>query len=136
MSVLKTKSDENYRSSQILLNQSFFSSSVHCSYYSCVQIMKHILLQIDNKTENDIYEEQRANDNNLHEYLINYFVNKLRDNNLYSTYRNSIGRLTELKLLRNKADYKEIVISESEAIRANTLSSQILSDLKYLNGIR
>jgi hypothetical protein len=44
MSHLLTKSMQNLESADILINANMFSSSVHCSYYSCLQLCKHVLI--------------------------------------------------------------------------------------------
>lgn len=136
MGILENKSNENHAAGLILINQNHFSSSVHCSYYSCIQLMKHILLFNGEKTEEELYVMQKSTNQNLHEFLINHFIRQLRQNNVYNIYRNSIGKLAELKVLRNDSDYKEIRIDETKAILASDLSLKILKDLKYLNGIR
>jgi hypothetical protein len=136
MSILESKSSENHAAGLILINQNHYSSSVHCSYYSCIQLMKHILLLNEEKTEQELFKKQQSASQNLHEFLINYFVRQLRVNNLYAQYRNTIGKLTELKVLRNDSDYREVVIDETKAKFASDLSLKILRDLKYINGIR
>lgn len=136
MSILENKSNENQAAGLILINQNHFSSSVHCSYYSCIQLMKHILLFSEEKTEEELFSMQKSASQNLHEFLINYFIRQLRENNVYSLYRDSIGKLGELKVLRNNSDYTETIIDETKARRASDLSLKILKDLKYINGIR
>ena len=136
MSILENKSNENHAAGLILINQNHFSSSVHCSYYSCIQLMKHILLFNEGKTEEELFAMQKSASQNLHEFLINHFISQLRENNVYTLYRDSIGKLGQLKVLRNNSDYKEIVIDETKARLASDLSLKILKDLKYLNGIR
>lgn len=136
MSILENKSIENHAAGLILISQNLFSSSVHCSYYSCIQLMKYLLLLNEGKTEEELYLMQQTAKQNLHEFLINYFIQQLRENNVYTVYRNSIGKLTQLKALRNDSDYKEIIIDETKARLASDLSFKILKDLKYINGIR
>ena len=136
MSILENKSIENHAAGLILISQNHFSSSVHCSYYSCIQLMKYLLLLNEGKTEEELYLMQQTAKQNLHEFLINYFIQQLRENNVYTVYRNSIGKLTQLKALRNDSDYKEIIIDETKARLASDLSFKILKDLKYINGIR
>jgi hypothetical protein len=136
MSVLKNKSDESYIAAKLLIDNKHFSSSVHCSYYSCIQLMKYILIDLEGKTEDDLLAEQQLNKEHSHEYLINYFIKLLQQNGVYKTYRNSIGELPKLKVLRVKADYKAINIIEEEAIQAHSLSKKITTDLRHINGIR
>lgn len=136
MSILENKSNESHAAGVILINQNHFSSSVHCSYYSCIQLMKHLLLFREEKTEQELFKMQKLANQNLHEFLINHFIEQLKDNNMYFSYRKSIGRLGELKVLRINSDYKEIIINEAEAKFASDLSLNILKDLKFLNGIK
>jgi hypothetical protein len=135
MSILKKKSYENQNSAQILLSNNLFSSSIHCSYYSCLQLMKHILFE-EGLTETELKSRQDASRRNLHEFLINHFIEGLRQNNLYRQYRNSIVKLPDLKYLRVNADYKEQEMRESDAQFAIDLANRISSDLKFLNNIR
>ena len=98
--------------------------------------MKHLLLLNEGKTEQELFLMQQSANQNLHEFLINYFIRQLRDNNVYTQYRDSIGKLGQLKVLRNDSDYREIIIDETKAKLASDLSLRILKDLKYINGIR
>ena len=130
MSILENKSNESHAAGLILINQNHFSSSVHCSYYSCIQLMKHLLLLNEGKTEQELFLMQQSANQNLHEFLINYFIRQLRDNNVYTQYRDSIGKLGQLKVLRNDSDYREIIIDKTKAKLASDLSLRILKDFK------
>ncbi len=51
MSILKSKSDINLMAAELLHKNSLYPSVVHCSYYSCFQLMKHLWLGKMGKTE-------------------------------------------------------------------------------------
>lgn len=127
MTYLKEKSDNNVKSAQSLINQSLYSSSVHCSYYSCVQLMLHILRSDLSKTEAQIEREQRGQ--SFHNWLINLIKLEFdgRDPSQSRTFYSTIG---QLKALRVKADYKNIEILPNEANRALTNANTMLMSLK------
>ena len=61
LSKLKNKSSENIEAADILNKNGLFSSSVHCSYYSCYQLMEHFLLR---ETLRNQFDEFRRNNRN------------------------------------------------------------------------
>ena len=78
MSELKKKSDSNMMSAQYLIDRGNFAPSIHCSYYSCVQLMLHILRSEYNKTEDDVVSESQQgsqDEGGFHNWLIN-FINR------------------------------------------------------------
>ena len=114
MSHLLTKSQENLQAAQILKNRSLFASSIHCSYYSCVQLMKHTLMQKMNKTSDEIDTE--SNGEGSHQWLIKEIFNILFfDKNDWNTANNFNIGVNELKKLRMKADYKNKLIVASDS---------------------
>lgn len=144
MSALKAKSENSLLSAQLLIDHQQFTCSVHGAYYGCVQLMKYILKTAQGLDEESIQAEQRSHSQQarqqgseagFHAYLINRFLKELRDNGLFGQYRQTIGQLSQLKKLRNDADYTEADTPEPQAKDALTLAARICSDLKYLNRI-
>jgi len=128
MSNLKNKSELNFAAAELLHKQSYYPSVVHCSYYSCIQLMKHIWLHKMNKTEQDLETLTRTSTDGSHEVLINqtggFMKNKAID---FRTFNNVIG---QLKKLRVNADYKDIQIDSSISNNSITLSKDSLLILK------
>lgn len=46
MSKLKAKAEFNIDAAQLLIDKSLYAPSVHCSYYSCFQLMKYTMKEI------------------------------------------------------------------------------------------
>jgi len=117
----KIKADENIKCAEILINGRKFSSSVHCSYYSNIQLLLHVLHEEFNKTEDQIDEESKKDENGFHIWLKNYITRELttRQFMILRDFNNYFGKL---KKIRIKADYKNIIISENKAKEAQDAS--------------
>lgn len=81
MSYLKNKSEINYAAAVLLQKQSLYPSVIHCAYYSCFQLMKHLLITNLGKSESDISNEVRNTSDGSHEVMINNILNHLKSQN-------------------------------------------------------
>ncbi|MCK9452685.1 MAG: hypothetical protein M0Q90_13410 [Bacteroidales bacterium] len=127
MSDWKLKSEKNIKGAELLIKNSLCSSSVHCSYYSNVQLMLHILFADFGKTEKEIESEAKqgsVDEQGYHNWLKNTITRELtkRDFMIVRDFNNFFG---QLKALRIKGDYKNSLISESKAIDAVSFSRNI-----------
>lgn len=118
MVTLKEKSDTNLKAALVLTADSTVClSSVHCSYYSCFQLVIYYLetiLKIDQEERKIRYERYRkglkgtgaTKTLGTHEYWIQQFVKDYQ--NRKSSEVVEIHRtLTLLKQARSKADYSK-----------------------------
>lgn len=130
--VLKTKSGENIKAAQSLIDDKFYSSSIHCSYYSCLQLIKHIMIHKYGMSEDDIYWEQKSKPNeNSHTYLINFIGKKIREkSNNIEDFRETNSNLVNLKTTRNESDYQEKEIIEDISNTSLATAKKVLSVLK------
>lgn len=115
MAIMKAKSTENITAADLLIEKNMLTASVHCSYYSGFQFSKFVLSHccgIDYETQ-----EKESSGRDSHYYVMDKtqknlsYMNRFYGidyNNYYST----------LKMLRKKADYTNIEITEKEAKRA------------------
>jgi hypothetical protein len=132
VSHLKDKSDQNIASAQYLIVKSHYASSVHCSYYSCVQLMLHILGSHFKKTEIDIDNESQLgskDEGGFHNWLINYiqrqfFLINNKDSREFYTF---IG---QLKNQRVRSDYRNVEIKPQKATESKSYAEEII---KLLN---
>lgn len=127
MSNWKLKSNNNIKGAELLIRNSLYSSSVHCSYYSNVQLMLHVLFTDFNKSENEIESESKQgsiDEKGYHNWLKNTITRELltRDFMIVRDFNNLFG---QLKALRVKGDYKNIIISKNKAVDAVGLSKNI-----------
>ena len=127
MSNWKIKSKKNISGADLLIRKSFPSASVHCSYYSNVQLMLHILLNDLNMSDDDIEDKSRIgsrDENGFHNWLKNFIARELvlRDFMITRDFNNFFGKL---KAVRIKADYKSVIISKNKAKEALEISKKI-----------
>ncbi|MDB5032654.1 MAG: hypothetical protein JWP71_3375 [Mucilaginibacter sp.] len=123
MSILTTKSDESIIASNKLIKASLFSSSIHCAYYGCVQLMLHLLRSHFGKTELQIYNEGKtgSKESGFHIWLQNeIFVEFMRLNGTDAAKFNS--KIRSLSTARAKADYRNETIIDNEALKAYDMS--------------
>lgn len=129
---IKSKSIENYKAAKLLSKDSngMYSSSIHCAYYACFQFVKHIL----NKKCYISYHQQEKNAQNSnigsHNYIINEMRNDLSNKKEDDVYDIFDDNITELKRLRKKADYDNVIISPEEAKEAVNMADKTLETLK------
>lgn len=128
MSEVIIKSNENYKSGLILKRNKLYSSSIHCFYYSCVQTMIHILIEILHKNETEIESEARNSGSTFHNWLINkiYMEHKKIDRNKSLQFQRKIYKL---KKIRVESDYKNIKIDYNKSDRSEKISKEILNIL-------
>ena len=128
MSILINKSKENQTSAQLLINNNHYASSVHCSYYSSVQIMLHILLNKFNFTPEKLEAESKMKFTGSHVFAKNFLLNKMKEKNERFKARDFNNYIGELKNKREKADYQEEIINTE-------LSQEALEQSKKINAI-
>ena len=136
MGVLKEKSDQNVASASTLISSDAYSSSVHCSYYSCIQLMLDIFhdhLLIDKKaldTEFGKYKDEADSEIGFH----NFYINKIRleflqRNKNFEEVQDLYGLLTQLKQKRVDADYTEKIIGKKDSEKALTKARRVIEYL-------
>lgn len=141
MSELLKKSKENLVSADLLLNRhDKWSSSIHCSYYACLQIVLHII-------ESDLpkYEKFKSNylakalptdDKTLH-YLYLRFIQEdlIRDKSTFSFGQVFSSYMFPLKGDRNSSDYTMQEVTKPKAIKCFERATTIVKDLKTVYGL-
>jgi hypothetical protein len=132
MTKLKDKSDHNLKASGNLLTKSLCAPSVHCSYYSCIQLMLHILRSDLKKSDLEVDKESEAgskNEGGFHNWLINLILRELvkKDFQLSRDFSTFVG---QLKGLRVKADYKNVEISPNKAKEGLEFAQHVIEILQ------
>ena len=128
MSNLINKSEINKSAADLLQKNSFYPAVVHCSYYSCIQLMKHILLFTLNKTENELQTEARNQSSGSHEVIINNIMIHLRSNN--KDWKTFSSNINQLKRLRVTSDYENIQIDSKIGSDSINFADLVLKLLK------
>lgn len=112
---LKVKSQENIEAANILIDGTLhcYSSSVHCSYFSCFQLIKFVLKDCFNIA----YKNQKNNNNTgTHKYIIDLYKQKLTQMGGPANKKNTcIQNMYDLKRMRKIADYDNVCVNEEFA---------------------
>jgi uncharacterized protein (UPF0332 family) len=143
----KEKSEESLKAAQVLINKKLFNSSVHCSYYACVQLLNYILEYSEDsavktvkaqrpkkETEEDEKDETAKKGQDSHIFLITNFYKLLLGLKAVSQYgaytANDFSKdMGNLRKYRTKADYKEVDISKEKAEECLQFAQTITNNL-------
>lgn len=117
MSKIKQKSEFNIDAAEHLLHKSLYAPSVHCSYYSCYQLLKYTINDFFSVDYGKQSETIASTKQNSHQYVLNYIVTELRG---FTNTKESLGfkRLfKDLKQFRIESDYENM---EVDSVKGNS----------------
>ncbi|MDY0173940.1 MAG: hypothetical protein RBR62_01975 [Bacteroidales bacterium] len=115
MAELKNKSEINIGAAQLLFDKHYFPSVPHPAYYSCLQLMKHIICKKIYK-DYDIQEAEIAiHGIGSHMYYINTIAEEIESKQNKRQASEFTRKIKELKALREKADYANTSINFEQA---------------------
>jgi uncharacterized protein (UPF0332 family) len=129
ISQLSNKSEMNFSAAEQLQKNAHYCSTVHCSYYSSLQLIKHILLHRVYGTEEQLSAKKDGNEG-LHEFYINEVVKFLKNNN--KDWRTVNTEINQLKKLRVKADYKDLPVDFEDGRKSILLAGNTNKILKQV----
>jgi hypothetical protein len=128
MGHLKNKSELNLGAAELLHKESYYPPVVHCAYYSCIQLMKHIWLNSMGKSEQELKVINNNSNQGSHEVLINQIKSFIQSKS--QNDREFYNDILQLKRLRVNADYDDISIDYTKSNQSIGLSKATLSILK------
>lgn len=128
MSYLKNKSEINKLAADFLHKQNLYPSAIHSAYYSCLQLVKHIIFKESPKTEEEVENEIRNSGDNTHEYLINTLTQSLKNNG--KDFRVFNSNINQLKKLRVESDYKNVSVDSLKSKGSIDLNEIVVKNLK------
>lgn len=132
MSKLKEKSKFNIDAAEFLLKKQLYAPSVHCSYYSCFQLLKYTIkdfcgIDYDTQAANILKSKQ-----NTHQYVINYVTSELEKFVEFEKIRKFKKTLKDLKQFRIESDYENIEVNidkgESALNKAKEIRSYLITN--------
>lgn len=127
MSLIKYKSEENLEAAKLLNDNKKFTSSVHCSYYAVLQIMKYAL----NEKCHISYEKQNEpKDKDSHIYIRDEILYQLRSIQTKESIKRSFDAA---KALRRKADYLDLYNDRTNPQSSNEYWNDYFSKIKLLS---
>jgi len=133
---LRDKSVVNLDAAQLLKEKNYhYCSSIHCSYYSCFQAIKFILLS-NFKINEQIFEARRITSPSIkrgtHDLYIYDLYGKLQSENLGEDAKNFKNSILALQTLRVQSDYKPVKMDKSHSDHAYNLAIKIQKILKRI----
>lgn len=124
---LLSKSTQSIQAAEKLIETEHYNSSVHCSYYHCLQFMSYLATEKFGWTEDELKKKAKA-DKGSHQALIKIISEYLTGN--HSIYMNFNKKFGRLKMARESADYHFEIAEKSKAIAVRDLSKETLQLLK------
>jgi len=125
---LKEKSKSNFNAAKLLVNKQYNAPSVHCYYYSTLQLMKYFLLLKDGKSEIEFDKKAGKAEQGSHNWIHNEMVMHLfkSDFAAANTLKTDIAKL---KRLRIDSDYKNKSMAKKDSQKAEELAVKLLNIL-------
>lgn len=129
MSQWNTKSESSFKAANKLIIEGLFNSSVHASYYSCVQLMLHVMSTHYGLDDDAIDNLNRTSGMTTHKHLKVTIYDSLRQINPdYAVdFNDDIGTLCDRRVV---ADYKSEIIQDKESKDLRQLAYETLRMLK------
>ena len=128
MSCLKNKSEINKLAADLLHKQSLYPTVIHSAYYSCLQLVKHIIIKDSTKTEEEVEEQIRNSGESSHEYMINLLTTSLKSKG--KDFRLFNSNINQLKRLRVESDYRNISVDFNKSKNSIDLNEIVIKHLK------
>jgi len=129
MSKIKQKSEFNLAAAKLLIENNYYAPSVHCSYYSCFQLLKYTIknfcgLDYDMQSKNISSSKLHT-----HQYIINYITGKLKEKVNFQESRNFKLKIKDLKQFRLESDYENIEIGFEKSNKAYRIANEIRDEI-------
>jgi hypothetical protein len=132
MSALIDKSDQNIAAAlELRTNLNLYAPSIHCAYYSCVQLMIDVLINDFGIPDNQIEDKARAENTGSHAFASNKIFQDIKQTGKnFREASNFNNDVQNLRRRRTNADYHEFVVSEDYSARAYEEALRINGVLK------
>jgi uncharacterized protein (UPF0332 family) len=127
MSKLRAKADFNFQAAQILIDNDLYAPSIHCSYYSCFQLLKHSVYHFFGVDYETLGRQVAADTSSTHNYLIRYVSEQIRNNMGREAYREFNNKIKDLKNFREESDYDNVEINIDKGLQAHSLARELRS---------
>ena len=122
-----SKSEKNLGAAQKLIDNKFYTPSVHCSYYAVFQRMQYVLANLKRNSMTYDEQEKAFEGGNSHESIIIEIKNRVfvkpREQKTFSE------NIRSLKRNRVEADYKIRDFTDIESMDCLQSAKQIISEL-------
>ncbi len=125
MSELLKKHQQNCEAAESLIGNKLYAPAVHCSYYSCIQLITYAFLH-EIPGINLVEFQAELDDQGSHNYLRREMKKQLLVLRVSRTQAAEFETaLKELKQTRKEADYLDVSISPAESREARRVSEEV-----------
>lgn len=126
MSILLRKSNNSIAAAKQLMDSNLEAPSVHCSYYSCIQLMLHIAIEKLGESSESLLSRSNFENTGSHVTLTNEIKKELTNRTTnYSELQTFSNNLATLKRNRTEADYMEIDITRPKCSASLDIAKKI-----------
>ena len=116
------------------MDQGYHAPSVHCSYYSCLQLLKYSINFFFGVEYSDLKRNIASSKKNSHQYIIEYVSKNLSGNVSITEERNFTRKIKDLKFYREASDYEDTNVDWGNCNKAYSKASDLREFLiKRLN---
>ncbi len=129
MSYLKEKALLNLEIAEHLVKDSKYAPSIHCSYFGCLQFLKHTLHVFREVAFVDIEEQCNKYLGGTHGYIIDSCLSEFRKKVEFSKHKDIKRELKDLKEFRVSSDYFNVQIGDDEGEKALKYSQNIIREI-------
>ncbi len=128
---MNRKSEMLARAGQQLINSGFYTESIHCWYYSVLQMMKYALANSTNRSLTYSNQESKGKQSVgfSHDWLKFEICNRITNSRIKNVFEEDFSVLKEERV---SADYKLKVFSQIEAVTCRETSERMLAALRYI----
>lgn len=130
MSILKNKSELNIYAAKRLIEENIYPPSVHCAYYSCIQLLKFKMNDFFGITYEQLTTDISSSDKGTHQYIISYVTRNIKENISRNSSQNFSRSIKELKHFREQSDYEDVEIKQEEGEKAYRIAEDLLNLIK------
>jgi len=126
MSKLKEKSEFNIDAAEMLIENSLYAPSVHCSYYSCFQLLKYTMNDFFDISYDNLSRDISSSPLTTHRYVIKYISTELVSFvGRSESERNFTRKIKDLKHFREESDYENLDVDYDKGTQAFELAKNL-----------
>lgn len=131
MSFLKQKSEFNIDAAEQLISTNLYAPSVHCSYYSCLQLFKHIVCKKIGVSYKEQEKELNSDENKKTSH--NYIRDKVLERITERYKKREIKQnFQDLKTYRIASDYNNESVDIEKANKAQKVAQTIRTEIQKI----
>lgn len=132
MPKLREKSKMNFDAANKLIDLHLYAPSVHCSYYSCFQLMKFTIIDFIGMSYSELDTEIYNSKKSTHKLIINKITDCVKENYSIPDYIFLTRKIKDLKNFRIDSDYNNIEINFENSRKAYEVAREVRTKIKEI----